>query len=236
MPTEEPCVAGFTIMRQAQALDAVVEIGGRAQHHVVGGRNAHGLRQALGAQLVHADGRAHDAAAGVRQPEEFERALQRAVFAAGAVQRDEHAIELARDEFAERLVASDRTRCASTPRFSSAARQALPDFSEISRSLDVPPSNTATRPNSARLGDVTDDLGVVTQAHQSGSPTMRNSGVSAHAELLADDVCWICATSFSTSAAVAASTLTRKFACLGETMMSPMRKPLRPAASMRRAA
>ena len=28
-------------------------------------------------------------------------------------------------------------------------------------------------------GDVTDDLRVVTQAHQSGSPAMRNSGVSA---------------------------------------------------------
>ncbi len=38
------------------------------------------------------------------QPEEFQRALQRAVFAAGSVQRDEHAIELAGDELRERLV------------------------------------------------------------------------------------------------------------------------------------
>ena len=30
----------------------------------------------------------------------------------------------------------------------------------------------------ARVGDVADGLGIVTQAHQSGSPTVRNSGVS----------------------------------------------------------
>ena len=112
------------------------------------GRNAHGLREPLGAQLVHADGRTHHAAAGVRQPEEIQRALQRAVFAARAVQRDEHALELAREQLAERLVARIERGARRHRASASAARQALPDFSEISRSLEVPPNSTATRPNS----------------------------------------------------------------------------------------
>ena len=49
---------------------------------------------------------------------------------------------------------------ASTPRATSASSTALPVISEISRSAEAPPSSTATRPNSAALGDAAESTPV----------------------------------------------------------------------------
>src|SRR6185436_20505022 len=182
----------------------------------------------------HADGRAHHAAAGVRQSEEFQRALQGAVLAAGSMQRDEHPVELARHQFGQRLfLRVERMRV-------DAALQQRGETGIARLQRDLALARGATQqqrhaPELARIGDVTDDFRVVSQAHQSGSPTVRNSGTSFTPDWRSTS-CWISATRRSTSAAVADSTFTRKLACLGETMMSPMRVPLRPAASIRRAA
>ena len=91
--------------RELEALERVLEILLPAQHHEVRARDAHGKREALGAQLVHADGRAHDAAAGIRDTEVLERALQRPVFAPRSMQRDPHAREALRGQLVQRPIA-----------------------------------------------------------------------------------------------------------------------------------
>ncbi len=146
---------------------------------------AHGLRQPLGAQLVHADGRAHDTAAGVGHAEEFQRALQRAVLAARPVQRDEHAVEIARDELVQRLVArieGMRIDAALEQRLQAGVAREQRDLA-LARGAAEQHRDAA---EFARLGDVPDDLGIVAQAHQSGSPTVRNSGVSCTPNFFVD--------------------------------------------------
>ena len=153
MPTLEPCVAGFTISGRPEPFQRQRAIADGAQHHGVGGHHAHAPRQALGAQLVHAERRTQHAAAGVGQAEQLERALHAAVLAARSVQRDEGAIEALRcaaRPAARRADPRHAHRCRGA---CSAASTAAPDISEISRSVDAPPNSTATLPNSPRVGD-----------------------------------------------------------------------------------
>ena len=76
----------------------------------------------LGAQLVHADGGAEHAAAGVGQAELLERALHRAVLAARSVQRDPDAVEAPAATSVDERAAS----AGSKPRGVHAARDAAP--------------------------------------------------------------------------------------------------------------
>ena len=64
-------------------------------------RQTLGQPHAFGHHLVERDRRGHHAGAGVRDAEQFERALHRAVFAVAAVQRDEAAHEAVALEFDE---------------------------------------------------------------------------------------------------------------------------------------
>ena len=94
------------------------------------------------------------------------------------MQRDEYAIELARDQLRERLVLRiERMRVDAALQ---QRRQA--GVAGLQRDLALARGAAEQHGNAAellRVGDVTDDLRVVTQAHQSDSPAMRNSGVSA---------------------------------------------------------
>ena len=101
------------------------------------------------------------------------------------MQRDEHAIELAGDEFGERLVARiERVRidAALLQRLQAGVAGDQRDLA-LARGAAEQHGDAAEL---ARFGHVADDLGVVTQAHQCASPTMRNSGVSRDAETLLD--------------------------------------------------
>ena len=102
MPTLEPWVAGFTASGSPSSATARSKSAAPVSSHPRRRRDARRLRKPLGAQLVHADRGAEDAAAGIRQPQPLERALHRAVLAARSVQRDEHAVEAGRHELAER--------------------------------------------------------------------------------------------------------------------------------------
>src|SRR6185437_11181819 len=182
----------------------------------------------------HADGRAHDPAPGVGHAEVVERALQRAVLAAWAVQRDPHALEALRQELRERLVA----------RVEGMGIDAAPlecvQHRLAGQQRDLALAGVAAEQHRhaaevARCGDAAQQLRVVAEAHQAGTPTMRTSGVSVMPCVRAT-VSRTCAISRSTSAARAAPWLMMKLACFCDTEASPMRKPLRPALSMRRAA
>jgi hypothetical protein len=103
MPTLEPLRGGLHRERQAELGDRAVEVRGAGEFDPRRRRDARGLRKPLGAELVHAHGAAEHAAAGVRNAEPLERALQRAVLAARSMQRDPGAIETGGDELAERV-------------------------------------------------------------------------------------------------------------------------------------
>ncbi len=152
MPTLEPCVAGFTMSGSRSRSSASSKSCGAAQHHVVRRRHADRLRQALGAQLVHADRRAHHAAAGVGNAEILERALhacrpRRPGRAARSTPDRSRSLEQLGQRALARIEGVRRRRRGAC----SAASTALPVSSEISRSLESPPSSTATRPNSLRI-------------------------------------------------------------------------------------
>ncbi len=78
--------------RQAEAFESRRAVGDLAQYHRVRRRDTECRREALGAQLVHAQCRTHHAAAGVRQADHLERALCAAVLATRAMQCDEGAV------------------------------------------------------------------------------------------------------------------------------------------------
>ena len=75
----------------------------------IGRGNAHGTPQQLGAPFVHAQGRSHDPAAGIRNTHELECPLHGAVLAVAAMQGNEHAIELR--ERLQRLFCRIETVC-----------------------------------------------------------------------------------------------------------------------------
>ena len=154
MPTLEPWVAGLTISGSPRRSSASVEDpAALAQHHEVA---ASATPTACARRLVRSlsmpMAEPMHAAAGVGNAEILERALQRAVLAARPVQRDPDAL----DARARAARASGRSRGSKAMRIDAAALRAPPaprcrDSSEISRSLESPPSSTATRPNSRRL-------------------------------------------------------------------------------------
>ena len=165
------------------------------------------------------------AAAGVRDAEQLERALHRAVLAEAAVQRDEHAVE------ALAISASrPRSRGSNGVRVHAALRAAprapsLPLISEISRSAERPPSSTATLPKLAPA------------LIMSRSPMMRTSRLELDAELLRAPPLRTCSISASMSAGAARRRgLTMKFACFSEIRAPPIAWPLSPQASISRAA
>jgi hypothetical protein len=90
------------------------------QAHVLGRRQAVGLPDALGHDLVHGHARSHHTRASVRNAQQFERALHGAVFAMAAMQRDEAACKafaLQLDQFAFGRIEGMRVDAARTQGF-----------------------------------------------------------------------------------------------------------------------
>src|SRR6185503_10551474 len=172
----------------------------------------------LGAPLVHADRRAHHAAAGVGDAEHLERALDGAVLAAAAVQRD----EAAREAFALQLEYVALRRIEGV-RVDALGAQCLQN------TVTAHERDFALRGFSAHQHR---DFAVT----HAGCPTTRTS-VERTTPFIWKTMRWMCFTSHSMSAALPLpSGLTMKLACFSETRAPPRPKPFSPQASIRRAA
>ncbi len=67
-------------------------------HQILGDRHAGGAKQRLGIVLLHGDGGGHDAGMAVRNAEDLQETLQRAVLAGPAVQHIERGVRLGSGE------------------------------------------------------------------------------------------------------------------------------------------
>ena len=166
MPTLEPWVAGLTMSGSRSRSSASSKSCGPRSSTQSRRGHPDRLRQALGAQLVHADRRAHHAAAGVGNARDTRaRPARCRPRRPGRAARSTPARSAAQRAPAASARA-DRRPTASTPRRASAASTASPERSEISRSLESPPSSTATRPNSRGSADAARASRVVGEPHQ----------------------------------------------------------------------
>src|SRR6516165_8523720 len=220
--------------RQLQPLERQVEILWPRQHDEIRGRNADGERQALGAQLIHADGRAHHAASGVGNAQVLERALERPVLAPRAVERDPDALEARDEQVRERLIARIEGEGLDTARLEGFQHGVAREERDLALA-GITAVEHRHAAELARIADSSQPPGLVGERHLQGTPTMRTSGCSATPWTRAT-VSRTCPMRCSRSAALAWPWLMMKFACFCDTEAPPMRKPLSPAASMRRAA
>ncbi|MNT36081.1 hypothetical protein D3C72_1721410 [compost metagenome] len=87
--------------RQAQFRGDLGQVGAVIEHRVLRRRQLMHQPDHLGVNLVHAHRASHHAAARVGNAQLFQRALQAAVFAEAAVQRDEDAVEFFSGQFGQ---------------------------------------------------------------------------------------------------------------------------------------
>jgi hypothetical protein len=142
MPIDEPSQAGLTNSGKPEPLRHGGEVAGVASSITIGsgtGRPA-ACQSNLRPPFVHPERRGHDAAAGVGNAHQFQRALDRAVFAIAPVQRNERArespparracarrIEGVRvDALAPQAPPERANRCSATPRARRNGRRRVP--------------------------------------------------------------------------------------------------------------
>src|SRR5258708_29275081 len=184
-------------------------------------RNAASLPEELGAPLVHREGAAQNARAGIRNARQLERALNRAVLAIAAVQHTEDSCEAICDERCESPFLRIESVCIDafflqSGRYHGAAL-------ERNGTLCGPPPHQHS------------DLSKVARLH-AASPMILTSGINSTSKrrLTASRACSIRA-SMSEARAFPFG-LTMKFACFSEIRAPPISWPLSPQASTRRAA
>ena len=112
-------------------------------HHAARHRYAGSLEHGLGNVLLYGQRGSKHAGMAVRDAEDFQHALQRAVLAGAAVQHIEGDVGFEGAQV-RRHLARDVEPADPIAARSAASAQALPDHNETSRSADQPPINTAT--------------------------------------------------------------------------------------------
>ena len=232
MPIVEPSRAGFTISGRPSSATTRIQSVARVDDAIARRRDAAREPDELRAPLVHRERRRHHAAAGVRDPQRLERALHGAVLAEAAVQRDEHAVEALALEL-DRSRSAGSNACASTPFSRSAFSTALPDRNEISRSDDGPPISTATLPNSLIVAAAVPGNARCVPAWL---PDDAHFGLEVDAGLRTHRCANVRDQRLDVGGARAPPGLTMKFACFSDTRAPPIARPLRPQASISRAA
>src|SRR5712671_5208660 len=182
-------------------------------------RNAASQPGELGAPLVHREGAAQNARAGIRNANQLERSLDRPILAVTAVQRDEDAVE---------------------PIFDERVESPLLRVEGVSIHAFFPKSgehHSAAFQRHGALGRApAREHGDLSKVAHTASPMIRTSGTNSKPKrrLTASRACSISA---SMSAARAFPFgLTMKFACFSEMRAPPISWPLSPLASTRRAA
>src|SRR5437660_635954 len=198
-----------------------MEIGFASEKLVVGRRNPAPLPDDLRAPFVHRERAPEHARSGVGDSEELERALDRAVLAVAAVQRDKDAVEPLFDKCLESPLLG--IECVRIDTFFLQSGQDHCAALERNGSLRGTPAHHHG------------DLSKVARPH-AASPMILTSGTSSmpNRSFTALRACSISA-SMSEARAFPFG-LTMKFACFSEIRAPPISWPLSPQASIRRAA
>ena len=133
--------------RQPEPRATAAKSAPRRQQLVARRRQPAACHTSLVRHLSIASAEREHAAAGVGDAEQLERALDRAVLAAAAVQRDEaRASKRSRDQRRRARARADRRRARRRPLRAAPRAPSPPLFSDTSRSAELPPSSTATLP------------------------------------------------------------------------------------------
>src|SRR5881396_456030 len=182
-------------------------------------RNATSLPDELGAPLVHREGAAENARAGVGDGEELKRPLKGAVLAVAAVQRDKDTVEPIFDERVESTLLRVESVGVHAPFFQGGQHH-----------------RAAFQRHGALGRAPAQEHGDFSKVAHTASPMIRTSGTSSMPKR-SFTVPRACSISASMSDARAFPFgLTMKFACFSEIRAPPISWPLSPHASIRRAA
>jgi hypothetical protein len=189
MPTLEPCVAGFTISGNRAAPAPARNRRHVAQHDDSAVDRRQRLRQALGAQLVHAQRRAQHAAAGVRQCR-----APRARPAPCRPRRPDRAARSRRGRSAVRRGSPAAHRPDRTPMRVDAAAPQRRQHRGATEQRDLalgrlPPYSTATLPKSRASVIAAHAVAVVRELHARPLPRCAHSGVSVQPCVRATSCC-----------------------------------------------